>query len=215
MRVVLFGATGQIGSRVLTQALPRGHQMTVVVREPSKITVADPGLTVVEGNARDRDAVVAVIAGHEAVISALGPGGPGVSDQHLDILTVGTSNLIAGMRTAGIRRSVVLGSVATLNATPDTLLRDMAGFPEMARNISGAHLEALDMWRASGLDWTVVCPPPTVEPGDPTGHYRTRADYLLEGDPRRARITTGDIASFVLDELEGNEFVGHRVNVSA
>jgi hypothetical protein len=154
------------------------------------------------------------MSGQDAVVSALGPGGPDVSDEHLDILTDGTRHLVDGMRAAGLRRIVVLGSVATLNVTQDTLLRDTPGFPAFARNISGAHLESLKTLQASGLDWTVVCPAPVVEPGARTGRYRVQADVVLAGDKQPARITAGDVADLVLTEVEQGDYIGHRVNLA-
>jgi len=213
MNIILFGATGQIGRQILAQALQRGHQVTAFVRDASKLDLAHPNLTVRIGDARDGEAVAAAMPGHDAVISAMGPGGPEISDKYLDILTDGTRHLVAGMQAAGLRRIVALGSVATLNVTPDAILRDMPNFPELARNISGAHLESLKTLQASGLDWTVLCPPPTVEPGERTGQYRVQADLLLEGGPA-SKITTGDAADFALNEVERGEFIGRRVNIA-
>jgi len=214
MKIILFGATGQIGGQILVQALERGHQVTAFVRDAAKLNLTHPKLTVTVGDARDAGTVAAAMPGHDAVISALGPGGPSVSDRYLDILTDGTRHLAAGMKAAGLRRIVALGSVATLNVTPDTILRDMPNFPELAWNISGAHLESLKTLRASGLDWTVLCPPPVVEPGERTGQYRVQADFLLEGDPQSTKITTGDAADFALNEVEQGKFIGHRVNIA-
>jgi putative NADH-flavin reductase len=214
MNIVLFGATGHIGRQVLDQALARGHNVTAFVRDASKLDMTHPDLRVAVGDARDARSVAAVMPGHDAVVSALGPGGPDVSDQYLDILTAGTRHIVDGMQAAGLRRIVALGSVATLNATPDTLLRDMPGFPAFARNISGAHLESLETLRASGLDWTAICPAPVVEPGARTGRYRVRADFVLEGDPRSTKISTGDVADLVLDEVERGTYIGHRVNIA-
>jgi len=214
MNIILFGATGQIGRQILDQALERGHKVTAFVRNVSKLNVTHPNLSVAQGDARDAQSVAAAMPGHDAVVSALGPGGPEVSDPYLDILTDGTRHLVEGMKAAGLRRIVALGSVATLNATPDTLLRDMPGFPAFARNISGAHLESLKTLQASGLDWTVLCPAPMVEPGERTGRYRVQADFVLEGDPQSTKITTGDAADFVLNEVEQGKYIGHRVNVA-
>ncbi len=212
MKLILFGATGQIGIQILKQALARGHKVTAFVRDPAKLESSNPNLTITVGDARNLEGVASAMPGHEAVISALGPGGPEISDKYLGILTEGTGNLVAGMKTAGLRRIVVLGSLATLNVTPDKMLREMPNFPQMAWNISGAHLESLKTLQASGLDWTVLCPPPTVEPGERTGKYRVQADFLLEGDPQSTKITTGDAADFVLNEVEQGKYIGHRVN---
>ena len=213
MNIILFGATGQIGQQILKQALERGHTVTAFVRDAAKLDVTHLRLTVMVGDARNARAVAAAIPGHDAVINAMGPGGPDVSDKYLDIITDGIRHLVQGMREAGLRRIVVLGSVATLNAAPDKLLRDLPSFPDLARNISGAHLEAWKTLAASGLDWTVICPAPIVESGEPTGQYRTQADFLLGGGPQ-LKIATGDVADLLLNEVEHGNHIGHRVNVA-
>ena len=213
MNIILFGATGQIGRQILKQALERGHTVTAFVRDAAKLDVTHLRLTVMVGDARNARAVAAAIPGHDALINAMGPGGPDVSDKYLDIITDGIRHLVQGMRQAGLRRIVVLGSVATLNAAPDKLLRDLPNFPDLARNISGAHLEAWKTLAASGLDWTVICPAPIVESGEPTGQYRTQADFLLGGGPQ-LKIATGDVADLLLNEVEHGNHIGHRVNVA-
>jgi len=213
MNIILFGATGQIGQQILKQALERGHTVTAFVRDAAKLDVTHLRLTVMVGDARNARAVAAAIPGHDAVINAMGPGGPDVSDKYLDIITDGIRHLVQGMRQAGLRRIVVLGSVATLNAAPDKLLRDLPNFPDLARNISGAHLKAWKTLAASSLDWTVICPAPIVESGEPTGQYRTQADFLLGGGPQ-LKIATGDVADLLLNEVEHGNHIGHRVNVA-
>ncbi|MEW5939535.1 MAG: SDR family oxidoreductase [Chloroflexota bacterium] len=213
MNIILFGATGQTGREVLKQALERGHRITVVARDPSRIALNHERLTVMTGDAREAQSVLAAMPGHEAVINAMGPGGPDISDQFLDILTEGTRNLVEGMKAAGILRIVSMGSAGTLQATTELLIRDMPNFPAMALNISGAHLQAWKTLEASGLEWTLLCPPARVEPGSRSGQYRVREDYMLDGGPM-LKIAYGDMADFLLNEAEQGEHVGHRVNIA-
>jgi hypothetical protein len=213
MNILLFGATGQIGQQILKQALERGHKVTAFVREPSKIAMNAPNLTVKPGDARSAQSVAEAMPGHDAVVNAMGPGGPGVSDQFLDILTEGSRHIAQAMQKAGIKRLVALGSAGTLQATPNQLLRDTPNFPAFTRNISGAHLQAWKNYETAGLEWTMVCPPGAVEPGDRTGHYRLSTDYMVETGTM-LKITAGDLADFVLNEVEQGKYIGHRVNVA-
>jgi len=71
MKVVLFGASGMIGSRILEELLSRGHQVTAVVRNPEKVTAK--GATVVKGDVTDAASVAAAAKGAEAAISAYAP----------------------------------------------------------------------------------------------------------------------------------------------
>ncbi len=211
MKVVIFGANGQFGTRFVNEGLARDHEVTAVVRNVSSITKSHDRLTVRTANVLAADEVAEVIRGQQAVLSGIGPGGPGVSDQFLDVLTTGMPNIISGMQAAGVKRLITMGSIATLQVAPGLLLRDTPDFPTFARNISGAHLEAAQALEASGLDWTIVCPPLTIETGAATGRYRVQRDFLIEGE---GRITFEDAAHFVLNELEQGNFVHHRVNIS-
>ena len=213
MNIILFGATGQIGQQVLKQALERGHKVTAFVREPSKIEVTHPNLTIKQGDARTSQAVAEAMPGHDAVVNAMGPGGPGVSDQFLDILTEGSHCIAEAMQSARIKRIVALGSAGTLQAVPDQLVRDVPNFPPFARNISGAHLQAWKTYEAAGLNWTVVCPPAVVESGERTGNYRLATDYMVEMGAM-LKIATGDLADFILNEVEQGKHIGHRVNIA-
>lgn len=211
MRVVVFGANGQFGTRILHEALDRGHDVTAFVRVRDSVAVEHDQLAVRVGDVRSAEDVSATVQGQDAVVSAVGPGGPGTSDQHLDVLTQGVPGLVRAMERSGVRRIVAMGSVATLQVAPGLLLRDAPGFPSFARAISGAHLEAAEALAASSLDWTIVCPPVTVEAGARTGTYRVQRDFLVPGE---GRISYEDVAHFVLDELEHGRHLGHRVNVA-
>jgi hypothetical protein len=93
------------------------------------------------------------------------------------------------------------------------MLRDAPNFPAFARNISGAHLQALRIYQATDLDWTVVCPPASVAEGESKGNYRIRQEYVLEnvGQPG---ILTADLGDFIVKEVEQGQHIGHLVNVA-
>ena len=73
MNIALIGATGFVGSAVLNELLQRGHRVTVLARNPAKLTPRD-GLTVVAADAQDAAQVAKAVAGHDAVVSAYNPG---------------------------------------------------------------------------------------------------------------------------------------------
>lgn len=96
--IALFGANGTIGSRILHEALRRGHQVTAVVRDPAKITTTHPDLTVTTGDVLDPASVAAAAKGQGVLVSAVGGGdGPG----HLATIAPAAESLVAGLRTLG------------------------------------------------------------------------------------------------------------------
>lgn len=77
MRVVVFGANGRTGSRVVAHAAAAGHDVVAVVRDltkfPGELLDAGPGkVEAVTADARQHEQVVAAIAGADAIVSAIG-----------------------------------------------------------------------------------------------------------------------------------------------
>jgi putative NADH-flavin reductase len=108
MRVSVFGASGGIGRLVVTELLDRGDDVVALVRTPSKLDITHERLTVITGELSDPSAIHAVVAGSEAVISALGPaltrGATGTP------VTDGTRSIVAAMDAAGVLRYVGLAT---------------------------------------------------------------------------------------------------------
>jgi uncharacterized protein len=75
MKLIMFGPTGMIGSRILNEALQRGHTLTAITRDPSRFPVSRKNFTMVAGNALDPASVANLAKGHDAVLTAIGPGG--------------------------------------------------------------------------------------------------------------------------------------------
>src|SRR5271155_3365308 len=103
MHIALYGATGQSGSRILNELLSRGHQVTAIARDPSKLP-ARPRLTVVEGDVSSAEAIAAKIKGADAVVSAYAP----PADDTDQLLPV-TQRLIDAVNQAGTPRLIIVG----------------------------------------------------------------------------------------------------------
>src|SRR5947207_932575 len=124
--IALFGANGTIGSRILDEALNRGHHVTAVVRDPAKITTTHPHLTVTTGDVLDPASVAAVAKSADVVISAFGGGGgPG----HLATIRPAAESLVAGLRTLGdgAPRLITVGGAGSLRTPDGKQVWDKAG----------------------------------------------------------------------------------------
>lgn len=104
MKLMMFGPTGMIGSRILNEALSRGHTVTAITRDPSRFSLTHDNLTVTAGNALDPGNVADAIAGHDAALSAIGPAGSSA-----EIIVDAARSLIDGLSRAGLHRLVVVG----------------------------------------------------------------------------------------------------------
>ncbi|WP_407286639.1 NAD(P)-dependent oxidoreductase [Streptomyces sp. BP-8] len=211
--IALFGATGTIGSRILDEALQRGHQVTAVVRDPAKITTTHPNLTVTTGDILAPASVAAAAKGQDVLVSAVGGGdGPG----HIATIEPAAESLVAGLRTLGdaAPRLIAVGGAGSLRTPDGTQVWDAEGLPEFLLQIMHAHGDALDFYRTvSDVRWTNLSPAATIAPGERTGGYRTATDELVTAADGSSRISTEDYAVAVLDEIERPRHIGERFTV--
>lgn len=215
MRLALFGANGMAGSRIAQAALQRGHEVTAIVRNSSRFSLQHERLTTRVGQVVDPDSVAEIVPGHDAVISAAGPGASTANDPILaqNIVTAAQA-LIAGMSRAGVRRLVIVGGAGSLEVAPGIQMVDTPDFPDQYRAASLAHRDALNIYKASDLDWTFISPAAEFEPGEQTGKFRLGTDQLLVDEAGRSRISAEDYAIALLDEVERSQFVGRQITVA-
>lgn len=213
MKVALIGATGFVGTPVLAELLNRGHQVTVLARNPGKVA-AQPGLTVVAADALDAAQVAAAVAGHDAVVSAYNPGWS--EPQIHDLFLQGSDAIVEGVKRAGLKRLLVVGGAGSLFVAPGVQLVDTPPFPAEYKQGALAAREALNRLKLeTTLDWSFVSPPIGLAPGARTGQYRTGLDNLLPGvGDAPAGISVADLAVAMVDELETPRHLQQRFTVA-
>lgn len=212
-KIALFGATGTIGTRVLREALDRGHEVTAVVRDPAKL--ADSGAEVMLGDVLDPHSVAEAAAGQDVVVSAVGPGGGDPA-----VLVTAAKSLIGGVCTLGPDvprpRVVVVGGAGSLRTPQGPLVSAEPGIPEPVRALMQAHAEALDFLRTVPVEevsWTCLSPAAQIAPGTRTGTYRLGLDDLVVEEDGLSRISTEDYAVALVDEIERDGHPGKRFTV--
>ena len=192
MIVTVLGATGRTGRLLVAELLRRGHEVTVVVRDPYG---APEGTHLVIGDSRDRQALAAALAGAEAVVSALGPRG---KDHQLHRQTA--AQLVPAMRAAGVRRYIGISGAGVNTAGDRKRARDRvisAGMGVFARSLVADKTAELAVWQDTEVDWTLVRPPRLVD-GPATG----RVDHDASVSTRSTVMRRGDLAVFLTDVLE-------------
>ncbi len=206
MKVVLYGATGMVGSRILKELLSRGHQIKAVVRDSSRVP-SEPGVTAVAGDILDEQDVARQVAGADAVVNAYSPGNdPAGVGKLLDA----TRSLIAGMKAAGVRRVIMVGGAGSLYVAPGITLIDSGHLPSEWLPIAVAHRDAKEILIESGLDWTSFSPAAFIQPGERTGNFRLGGDDLIVDETGASRISAEDYAIALVDELEHPKHIGKR-----
>jgi putative NADH-flavin reductase len=214
VRIAVVGASGWIGGSVAREALARGHEVTAIGRDASRLASLD-GATPVVADVLDEAAIERAVAGHDAVVSA-------VTDRTTadrSVIPGAARSLVAALPRAGVRRLVVVGGGGSLLASPGVRFVDLPEFPPQYRAEALAQAEALEVLRADGgaLDWSYFSPPPEhFFPAEKTGSYRAEGgDEPVVDAAGESRLGSGDYAAALVDELERPRFVGPRFTASA
>jgi hypothetical protein len=209
MKIALIGASGYVGSALRQELLARGHSVTALVSDPSKLAPA-PGLDARKVDVFDTPALTAALAGHDAVLSAFsGHANADVRGHYVR----GLDSILAAVRAAK-RRLLIVGGAGSLEVAPGVQLLDTPGFPaEYKASAEGAR-DALRRLRGeAGLDWTMLSPAAMLVPGERTGVFRLGDDALLVGADGQSRVTVADFAVAMVDELERPAHAGRRFTV--
>ncbi len=214
MRIAVIGASGWLGSAVAAEAVRRGHEVTAISRNVGSADELQ-GVERVPADVTDHHALVEAIAGHDAVVSS-------VTDRTTDdrsLIPRAARALIAALPAAGVPRLLVIGGGGSLEVAPGVRAIDEPGFPARYLAEARAQAEALRILETEGdgLDWTYLSPPPhDLRPGDRTGLYRAHAgNEPVTDEQGRSRITSGDLASAVVDELEEPRFSRRRFTAAS
>lgn len=189
MNVALIGATGNAGSRILSELVRRSHAVTAIVRNPERVP-AQPGVTARKGDVFDQDGLAALLKGHDAVISSV------------HFTASDPRKLIEAVRDSGVRRYLVVGGAGSLDAAPGLKVIDAPNFPPEYKPEAAAGGVFLDLLRDEReLDWTFLSPSAMFVPGERTGIFRLGTDQLLVNE-QGSSISFEDYAVALVDELE-------------
>jgi putative NADH-flavin reductase len=195
MNVVVYGATGKSGSRIVTELLSRGHHVTAVARNPGGLPA---NVKSVKDDLSDVNKIVTVISGADAVVSAYAP-----PENDTDQLIGVTERQIEALQKAGKNiRLAVVGGAASLEVAPGVMLLNSGHLPEEWRPIAVSHEKALRVLEKSGIDWTYFSPAAFFEPGQRTGKFRLGTNRLIADAQGNSRISMEDYAIALVDELE-------------
>jgi len=203
MKIALFGATGRVGHAILMLLLERDIKVIALVRNSEKLQPY-AGLTVLQGDVRNRTDIVGALAGVDAVISALGT-------DKTTVLTESITHIISIMHKQQLKRIITIGTAGILDSRVEPgLLRYQSSESKRKSTMAAQeHHQVFDLLKNTLLDWTIVCP--TYLPtGASTAEYIVMRDNLPEG---AVHTTTGDTALFTVNELFKNEHIGYRVGI--
>ncbi|MGY3717511.1 NAD(P)-dependent oxidoreductase [Sutcliffiella cohnii] len=205
MNILILGATGRVGSQIVTLALQDSHHVTVLVRTPEKIQINNENLTIIQGNVLNKDDIVRVMYGIDVVISALNTDGTTTLSESMPLI-------IDAMENEGIKRIITVATAGILQSrtTPNTLRYLSSESKRKSTRAAEEHHKVYNILKESTLDWTIVCP--TYLPdGEKIGKYRVERNYLPENG---AEISVPDTAEFTYNQIISSDYIKSRVAIA-
>lgn len=212
MKVIIFGATGFSGQGILAEALKQGHEVTILVRDASKIPIKHQNLTIVEGNVLDPQTVASVLHHQEAVIQCLGVGGKG-DGKPSTFISDATKIIVDEMQMQKIKRLIAMSNVGAGNSiafqpwffTKIILPYFMKWLKVIIEDKN--RMEPIIM--NSNLDWTIVrCPNIVDKPA------KGRCNATLDGKGLKLSITLSDLSKFMVEQLKQTAYIKQAPSVS-
>ncbi|MEO8845214.1 MAG: NAD(P)-dependent oxidoreductase [Kofleriaceae bacterium] len=199
MKIAIIGATGNVGRRLVDEALRRHHHVVGISRD---VAAPREGVIFKQADAANPDALGAAVAGSDAVISAL------------RFVTSDPDTLLDAVRRSSVKRYLVVGGAGSLETATGKLLVESEHFPAAARDEATGGKRFLDALRAvNDLDWTMLCPSAQFIAGERTGTFRVGGDTLLTSAEGKSWISFEDFAIAMLDEVEAPKHVRARFTV--
>jgi len=207
-RLLIVGATGGTGRQLVTQALERGYAVTAFVRDPSRLQIDHPQLTIIQGDVLDEGAVKAAVCGQDAVLSALGHKR---FFQPTRILSEGTRNILRAMDTHGVPRLICETSLGIGDSAGRMgLYYTFFVIPVILHFYFWDKTRQERMIAGSKVDWVIVRPA-VLTNGDKRG--RSSHGPRVGGFLLTARISRADVADFMLNQLTSDTYLRTAVGV--
>lgn len=203
MKIAVIGASGFVGAAILKEAVERHHSVTAICRSPEKVP-ALPGVIAVKGDVSDVQGLSELLAGHDVIISAFNAGWTN-PELYNDFL-IGSRNIQLAIKSAGLKRYIVIGGAGSLYIEPGKQLVDTPDFPAAFRSGALAARDYLnELTNETELDWTFFSPAIEMHPGTSgirRGTFRLGNDTPVFDKDGRSILSVEDLAVAILDEAE-------------
>ena len=208
--VLVVGATGNTGRRVVEQLRARGVAVRAASRKPDKMRalgIEAAGAELVALDVLDPESISSAMAGVSAVVCCTGftPSLNFKKDNPAKVDHVGTDNLVAAaVAEKGVKRFVLVTSLLTNAKAAGQADNDNYKFLNALGGVLDEKLAAELNLRGSGLDYTIVRPGGlSNEPESVTGPVIVRGEdttFGLPTDPGR-EISRDTVAAVCVEAL--------------
>jgi putative NADH-flavin reductase len=208
VKLLIFGATGGVGRRLIEQGLAQGYRITAFVRNLSVFSVQHHNLSIIEGNLFDREKIRKAVAGQDAVISALGNKTSRALWRKNTAISEGLANIVSAMEESGVSRMVF---VTSFGVNEKIFLPEKWFIKTALKNIFADIPRQEMLLRKSALRWTVVRPARLVN-GPAIGRYRSGEDLPIGPF---SKISRANVADFLLKSVRDPSMIGKVTTISS
>jgi putative NADH-flavin reductase len=208
VKLLILGATGKTGRHLVTQAIEKGHTVTILARDRSKVGLQHERLRIFEGDVTNTAALGEAMLEQDAVISAIGRG---LSFKSENLIERSVPAILVAMQTHGIRRLMFTSAMGVGATYSDAPVMPKLFFRTLLRGIYADKAIGEQMIRNSTLEWTIV-QPVQLNDGPLTKKYRAGERLPLSGLPQ---VSRADTAHFILDRLHDPSTIGKTLILAA
>ena len=220
LNILVYGATGKVGTHVVTEALQRGHIVSAVSRDPSRISQRHENLSAVQGDLLDSESITGLAVGQDVIIvSVRGIIGKSKNPENA-IQRIAVEKIVNVLREMGddAPRLIHVGGSGTLEVEPGVLYADKIPkifLPKsLELEIQGQVLALEYLRTVADVSWTYATPAKNFTNDPRTGVFRIGGDAVLEDERGKSRISRADFAVALVDEAENAAHVRQRFSVA-
>ena len=207
MKILLIGATGMVGSRILNEAVSRGHEVTATSRNSDNIE-SKKGVKPFALDVNDVDAVIKQAQSADVIISAVSPRNTADAVTEAEAFT---ESLISAQRKTG-KRLLMVGGAASLHLPDGTNVLNL--LPEEIVPEAKGMRSAYGLMVNEDIDFTVLAPAGMIAPGERTTNFRLGdRTMVVNAEGGMGNISTEDFAIAMLDEVESPQHFRTIFNV--
>lgn len=209
MKIMIFGAAGDVGQRFVKEAVSRGHKVSAFIRNAAQAVIwaDEENVDVVVGDLQHMTDLEQQLDGYDFILSALRP-----PEGQEDLLISLTAKVIALGKAVNLP-VLVVGGAASLKIpnTEYTVLTAPDFLPASVVPIATACQAQYEMClQVKDVAWTYLSPSAMLMPGERSGNYRIETDQLVTDEAGNSSISMEDFAVAALDEVENRKYIQKR-----
>jgi len=220
LKILVYGATGKLGVHVVNEALNRGHFVTAVSRDPSRITQKNQSLSAVQGDILDLESIANLLVDQDVVIISVRGVIAKSKDPNDAVQFLAVEKTVEALRAMGsdAPRLIHVGGAGSLEVKPGVLYAQRLPKVFMPKKleveIAGQVLTLQYLRTVKDVSWSYATPPKNFTNGKRTGVFRIGGDQVLEDSLGRSRVSRADFAVALIDEAENMEYMQKRFSVA-